>query len=260
MSDVPKIIDISHWQGFPDFTKVRAQGVLACIMKATEGVSYKDPNCAQNTINAQKNGIACATYHWLKPRKFASATAQMKFYLETIDPVPGERVIIDYEEAGCTLTDLIEAVTQLKKDPRQLQITVYSGNLLKEQLGANLNAFLAQNTDLWLAQYTNIAPTWPKGTYPQWTLWQYSESGHLDGIQGSAVDFNRFAGTDEQLLAWLSPRSVSTGAVEAVLPQAGGGGEALAADTSTSAEALPTVDITVPPGMSIRVNGKLMGE
>jgi GH25 family lysozyme M1 (1,4-beta-N-acetylmuramidase) len=28
-------IDISHWQGFPDFAKVRASGVVACIMKAT---------------------------------------------------------------------------------------------------------------------------------------------------------------------------------------------------------------------------------
>src|ERR1700747_3726311 len=99
----PACIDISHWQNFPDFEKVRAAGVVACIMKATEGTSYVDPNRAQNYINANQVGIACCTYHWLKP---GNAKEQIQFYLDTIDPVPGERMVIDYEEDGCTLDDL----------------------------------------------------------------------------------------------------------------------------------------------------------
>lgn len=260
MAEPVRIIDISHWQGFPDFAKVHAQGVIACIMKATEGVSYKDPNCARNTINAEKNGIKCCTYHWLKPRKFASATAQMKFYLETIDPVPGERVIIDYEENGCTLQDLIEAVTFLHLDQRKLQITVYSGHLLKEQLDGKTNPFLALNTDLWLAQYTTERPSWPDKTYPRWRLWQYSESGRFDGIIGSAVDLNRFAGTDEELLAWISPQPLPVAVAETAQASSAVGAalSTVPVLTSGTSPTLSIVDITVPAGVSIRVNGKLV--
>jgi lysozyme len=209
MSDHPACIDISHWQGFPDFKKVRAAGVVACIMKATEGTSYIDPNRAANYVNAVHAGIACCTYHWIKP---GGAKQQMAFYLETVDPVPGERMVIDYEEDGCTLQDLHEAVQALLDDPRELQVTVYSGHLLKEQLGDDCDEFLQENTDLWLAQYTDGEPDWPAGTYESWALWQYSETGIVDGISGSAVDLNRFDGTDEELLTWISP------ATEDILP------------------------------------------
>jgi lysozyme len=204
MTEIVKCIDISHWQGFPDFKKVRAQGVIAMIHKATEGQSYQDPNRRQNIINATKAGIKCCTYHWLKP---GDAAEQMAFYLRAVDPVEGERMVIDYEETGCTLDDLKAAVEMLIGDPRNLQVTVYSGHLLKEQLGDKHDSYLADHTDLWLAQYTTGTPTWPKGTYPQWALWQYSESGKLDGIEGSAVDLDRFNGTDAMLLEWISPDS-----------------------------------------------------
>jgi lysozyme len=201
MSDHVSCIDISHWQGFPDFEAVADSGVVACILKATEGTTYVDPNRADNYIAATKAGIACCTYHWLKP---GNAAAQMKFYLQTIDPVQGERVVIDYEEDGCTLDDLHEAVAALADDPRQLQITVYSGHLLKDQLGDNHDAFLAEFTDLWLAQYTDTNPDWPRGTYEHWTLWQYSETGVVDGISDTNVDLNEFNGDDDQLVAWIS--------------------------------------------------------
>lgn len=205
MSDHPKCIDISHWQGLPYFEKVRAAGVIAMIHKATEGTGYSDPNCITNIINATKAGIKCCTYHWLKP---GDAAEQMAYYLRVVDPVPGERMVIDYEEDGCTLDDLHEAVDALAADPRGLQITVYSGHLLKEQLGSDGDAFLTGLTDLWLAQYTTGTPSWPSNTYPEWTLWQYSESGSVDGIDGSAVDLDRFNGSDADLLKWISPGKI----------------------------------------------------
>ena len=215
-SDQVKIIDISHWQDFPDFEEVKAAGVIAMIHKATEGTSYVDPNRATNISNATREGIRCCTYHWLKP---GNAREQIEFYLRTIDPVPGERMVIDYEEDGCQLSDLKEAVQALMDDDRGLQITVYSGHLLKEQLGTKHDSFLADNTDLWLAQYTTGTPTWPSNTYPHWTLWQYSESGEVDGITGSKVDLNRFDGSDDELLAWISP---ADGVPEVMIDMEGG--------------------------------------
>jgi lysozyme len=198
-----KCIDISHWQGFPDFKKVRAAGVVAMIHKATEGTKYVDPNRARNCHGAVSNGIKVCTYHWLKPG--ADAVAQMAFYKNAVNPVPGERMIIDYEEEGCDLVQLKIAVQTLLADPRGLQVTVYSGHLLKQQLGTRRDAFLAENTSLWLAQYTTGTPTWPVATWPRWTLHQYSEHGTVDGIDGVAVDLNRFNGSEASLLKWIGP-------------------------------------------------------
>ncbi|MBO4221933.1 glycoside hydrolase family 25 protein [Bradyrhizobium neotropicale] len=231
MSDHPSCIDISHWQGFPDFHEVAVQGVVACIMKATEGTSYVDPNRAQNYINATEAGIACCTYHWIKP---GNAAAQMRFWLGTIDPVQGERMCIDYEEDGCSLDDLHEAVQVLLDDPRDLQVTVYSGHLLKEQLGDSCDAFLRDNTDLWLAQYTSGTTSWPTGTYEYWTLWQYSESGEVEGISDTNVDLNRFDGTNDQLVRWISPE----GRAPLPPPQPG---------------EVVRVDITAPKSVSVNV-------
>lgn len=231
MTDHPKCIDISHWQGFPDFAKVKAAGVIACILKASEGVGYVDPNRRKNYGNATRQGIKCCTYHWLKP---GNAKAQMAFYLNTVDPIPGERMIIDYEENGCVLGDLLEAVQTLKADPRKLQVTVYSGHLLKQQLGDNRNEYLAANTDLWLAQYTTGEPSWPNETYPRWALWQYSEKGVVDGITGSAVDLDRFNGDDAALLKWISPQVT-------IPPDVGTVGEV-------------AIDIRVPDGVSVSLN------
>jgi lysozyme len=232
MSDHPSCIDISHWQGFPDFTEIAARGIVACILKATEGTSYVDPNRAHNFIAARDAGIACCTYHWIKP---GNARAQMEFYLGTVDPVGGERVVIDYEEDGCTLDDLHEAIATLRADPRGLKVTVYSGGLLKQQLGASRDALLAEHTDLWLAQYTGGNPSWPDGTYPNWTLWQYSQTGSVDGVNDTHCDLSRFDGTNAELVKWISPAGAAP-------PQ----------PRSEPAETV-TVDITAPGSVAVRV-------
>jgi lysozyme len=198
-------IDISHWQGYPDFRDVAAAGVVAMIHKATEGTSYIDPNRAENISNAMAAGIACCTYHWIKP---GDPVGQMHFFIDTVEPIVGERMVIDYEENGCTLDQLEQAVETLLDDRNDLQITVYSGHLLKEQLSGH-NELLAENTDLWLAQYTSGTPTWPDETYHEWALWQYSETGEVDGIDDSYVDLNQYAGDDSELVRWISPKGMT---------------------------------------------------
>jgi lysozyme len=204
MSDIPVCIDISHHQGYPDFDEVKRTGVLGIIHKVSEGTSFIDSARAENCANAKQAGIAVATYHWLSPG--SNASAQMEFYLSLLDPVQGERVVIDYEQDGCTLAMLRDAVQALLDYRHELQITVYSGHLLKEQLGSDCDDFLGEHTDLWLAQYTSGSISWPSGTYPQWALWQYSETGTIPGIDDCYVDLDHYNGDDEAFLSWISPK------------------------------------------------------
>ena len=200
-----KCIDISHHEGSPDFQAVAESGILAVIHKATEGTTYIDPLRANNLARAKQQGLAICTYHFLK---HGNATEQMEFYCKIVQPGVGERVIIDHEDAACTLGDLHEAVLALRNISNErflnLKITVYSGHLLKEQLDDAYDPLLATGTDLWIAHYTSGAPTWPYATYPSYKLWQYSETGHVPGIEDE-VDMNEFNGSDRELIEWIGP-------------------------------------------------------
>lgn len=202
-NEIPICLDLSHWQDFPDFEEVAASGVKGMIHKVSEGTSYVDPNRATNCSKAMAAGLAISTYFWIKP---GDGRAQAEFYLATLDPVDGERVVIDYEESGCSLTTLKDAVQALLDFKHGLQITVYSGHLIKEELSGR-DDYLATHTDLWLAQYTSDESniSWETATWPQWSLWQYSETGVIPGIDDTYVDLNNFNGTEDEFLKWISP-------------------------------------------------------
>jgi|SRR5215471_3632187 len=203
----PTVVDLSHYQADVDFVAMAADGVLAVILKATEGWSVVDASFAQHYQQASKAGLSVASYHYLH---HGNAQQQMQFYIDTLNPSGGERVCIDYEDAACTLDDLHEAVQWLldynDQTGMNLQIAVYSGHLLRQQLGTSYDGLLAENTSLWLAQYTSGQPSWPTGTYPVYSLWQYTDQARVGGYNGP-VDGNRFNGSDEQLLAWIGPVS-----------------------------------------------------
>lgn len=130
---------------------------------------------------------------------------QMDHYLEIVNPVEGERVVLDHEDEGVSLGQLKDAVEYLLQQRPDLQVTIYSGHLIKEQLGSNTDKFLTENTSLWIAQYTGAEePTWPYRVWPAWSLWQYTDKATAVGITGN-VDGNRWNGSDENLIRWFGP-------------------------------------------------------
>lgn len=197
----PVVVDISHYQPDPiDWVKLKDSGTIGVIHKATQGTSYVDNKLFSRASAAMKAGLCWSTYHFLEA---GSIQAQMDHYLKTIDPRKGERVCIDHEEKA-TLAELEDAVRLILQDRPDLQITIYSGHLIKDQLGNNRSALLAERTSLWLAQYTSGTPSWPKATWPQWSLWQYTDKGSAAGINGN-VDSNKWNGDPANIAAWFGP-------------------------------------------------------
>jgi lysozyme len=212
----PTVVDISHYQQGIDFAALKAGGTLAVIMKCTEGWSVYDKSFENNQDACEVADLAWCSYHYLHHGKILE---QMQWWVDHLGPRYGERMCIDYEHEGCTLDDLHEAVAYLREfslqNDKNLQITVYSGHLLKEQLNGYHDDVLADYTSLWLAQYTTGSPSWPGGTYKTWSLWQYTDQASVSGYDGF-VDGNRFNGSDEQLLRWIGPTAVA----ETPAPQA----------------------------------------
>lgn len=203
MSDLT-IVDLSHWNEVESFAAAKAAGLIGIIHKATEGRSYLDPTYHQREQAARAAGLGWGAYHFLK---HGNAAEQMAWFLGQIEAPPGMRIAIDYEDAGCSLSDLHEAVRYLERYAPGLELAIYGGSLLKEHLGDSADPLLASHS-LWLAQYTTATPTWPVATWKTVSLWQYSD-GHSGG-QPRAVpglvqpfDCNAFNGTRENCAKWI---------------------------------------------------------
>ena len=194
------VVDLSHWNPTPDWAALKDSGVCGVNVKATEGTSYVDEAFHSRYGDAIAAGLAVSTYHFFKA---GSVEAQMNHYLNTVKPRDGERMCIDHEEKA-SLAELEQAVAYMNTDSRNLQISVYSGHLIKDQLGNNRSDVLA-GTSLWIAHYTTkSAPTWPTATWPTWSLWQFTDAAKVAGIS-QPVDGNRFNGSSENCVKWIGP-------------------------------------------------------
>ena len=60
-SDV--VIDLSHWQAPVDFTRAKSAGIVAVILKATQGSDWMDVTFAQRFAAATASGLLVGAYH-----------------------------------------------------------------------------------------------------------------------------------------------------------------------------------------------------
>jgi GH25 family lysozyme M1 (1,4-beta-N-acetylmuramidase) len=198
-------IDISHWQGHVDWSKVRSDDVTFAFMKATEGSYYTDPTLRTNWRGAEKVGIYRAAYHFARPsRRTGSAASQARYFVSRAGTFHGTGdlpPVLDLEATGglgpaALRTWVSTWLRTVERLTGRTPILYFSPYFWVDHLG-NSTAFTRY--PLWIAHYTSTAPMVPGG-WPTWTFWQRTSSGHVDGI-GGQVDMNRFHGSSAQLAA-----------------------------------------------------------
>jgi len=189
------VLDLSHHNGSVDFTEVKESGVIGIIHKVTEGTSFVDNCYDKNKKAAKAAGLLWGAYHFLRP---GNMQTQAEFFVASV----GEYIDLycaDHEDDGVSVDDLKDFCNAVRDlVGLKPQVIIYSGHLLKEQVGDDEDAELA-DYPLWLAQYTSGTPSWPTQIWPQWWLWQYTEDGSCDGVNGD-VDVNKYDGTAEELI------------------------------------------------------------
>jgi lysozyme len=199
------VIDLSHHNSTPNWSTIKSAGVTGVILKATQGVSYVDDTYVTRWHDALSAGLCVSSYHFLEAGNIED---QMAHFLDTADPLTGERLCLDYEDYNgqCpTIDELCDAVAYLWSKRPDVQITIYSGHAIKAALGDNLRYDALDNTSLWIAQYTSASsPTWPKQQWKTWSLWQWTDCETVPGIS-APVDGNRWNGSTEALVKWMSP-------------------------------------------------------
>lgn len=238
----PLVVDLSHWDPAEDYARVKADGIVGVIYKATEGQDYGDATYVQQREAAKKAGLKWGAYHFADG---SSIAGQIDNFLRFATPGPDELFCLDWEDNGgdcMSLDDVkvwIASVEQALDRPNQC--VLYGGNTIKEALGSVVDTFLGKRR-LWLCQY-GTQPEVPKSWGKYW-LWQFTDGSvgpaphTVDGI--GACDINSFDGTAGQLVAeW------ATG---------------MGTDEWGPPKPLVEVHLTIPEGveLSLSINGEVV--
>src|SRR5262249_5104026 len=75
-------VDVSHWDGAIDWSKVAGSGRAFAIAKATEGTSFLDPQFHTNWTGMKSAGLVRGAYHFFRPAD--SGVAQADWFLSSV--------------------------------------------------------------------------------------------------------------------------------------------------------------------------------
>jgi len=204
----PLVVDLSHHNEVADFGRVKAAGYAGVIHKATEAIGFVDKMCALRRGQAMNAGLLWGAYHFLRP---VSIPAQVDFFLKIAAPANTTLLALDHEDQRVPLVDAKEFLLRVERSVGRKAL-LYSGFLIKEQLGNRIDGYLAAHR-LWLAQH-GPRPVTPRNWPSAW-LWQFAGDGvgpkpySVPGIVDTGIDISHFDGDAVKLGAeWAGSTAV----------------------------------------------------
>ena len=182
-------IDVSKYQGRIDWEAIaNNENIKFVYIKATEGATYTDPNFERNIAEARKHGVKVGCYHFLRSSstiddQFENIKQHIRREEQSLVPM------IDVETKGKwnneQLVDSLHALAVKIFDYYRCAPIIYTYvNFYNRYLSGRFT-----NYPLFIARYTDDDPVLADGT--PYVIWQFSERGRIDGINGN-VDLNRF--------------------------------------------------------------------
>lgn len=196
-------VDISSHNGTVDFAQLAEGGYRFVMLKASEGMDFKDRAFVDNYRKAREAGLKVGAYHFFRFDRGGYEQA-----LNLLHSVRGRKLdlplAIDVEEwanpRDHTTRDIL---TRLQVMLTTLERHGYTVMLYSNKAG--FDRFIYDrfaHYPLWLCSFTE-APS-----ASQLCFWQFTHSGKVPGVEGK-VDVNTYAGSEADWLLWLE--SVSHG-------------------------------------------------
>lgn len=183
------VADFSHWDAF-DAAALVSQGIIAVVLKATQGATFIDNTFVARVAEAQQAGLLVGAYHFADD---SDALSQVDFFLRVAGSLPVLALDLEPNGIGDTVTIPTAAMmasflqTATKRAP-----LIYTGKFGPSGTGAGYPNSVLSRCPLWLAEYDSSVANLPAG-WSTWTLWQETDSPD---------DLDYFNGSDEQLRAW----------------------------------------------------------
>jgi GH25 family lysozyme M1 (1,4-beta-N-acetylmuramidase) len=195
------VIDAYHqntldWQQLSQATRV-----VGIIHKATQGFSI-DPQYHVRKTEAKKRGYLWGSYHL---GVSGDPEKQAEFYLRTIQPNKDEVLALDLESVkGSRYMSIAEAerfIQRIYKKTGRYPL-VYGNHRVIAEISKQGSESVFSQTPLWYARFRKNIPDFPGGTWPSYTLWQFSSELNVQiRIPGTRkdIDVNIFYGTRDDI-------------------------------------------------------------
>lgn len=206
---IRKGVDVSKWQGYIDWEKVKADGYDFAFLRlgyrgyGEAGNISIDETFHQNMQNARKHGIDLGVYFFSQAINEEEAQEEAEFVLNALEgyklqlPIVYDPELISNDEARTdnvtgeqfTKNTIVfcEAIKAAGFEPM-----IYSNMIWEADL---FDMTQLQDYPFWYADYEAV----PQTPY-DFTYWQYSETGNVNGIEGNA-DLNiQFIPTEQTSL------------------------------------------------------------
>lgn len=185
-------IDVSKWQGDIDFEKVKNAGVEFVILRMGVMKNKDTPLAIDNTFennykNAKKAGLKIGVYVYSEATTIETAIENAKF---VIDNLQGDKldfpVCFDWENWAYfneleinlhRLNEMYDAFTE------ELENAGYTTMLYASENYLNNTWLSLKDYTIWIAKYSTKTPSLESNN--GYILWQNSDQGRVDGIEGN---------------------------------------------------------------------------
>ena len=175
-------IDVSKYQGNINWTKVAKDSTIKFVyVKATEGTTIQDPMYRTNITKAKKAGLLVGSYHLYSSK--TTAYQQMANIRKVVKKSEQDLVpVLDIEghHSGRLYMERVDKLLELMEKEYGVKPIIYTSEKLYKTHFATKKY---SKYHIFIANYRGYPST-------RFTLWQYTERGHCNGISGY-VDFNR---------------------------------------------------------------------
>ena len=187
-------VDVSEHQGQIDWPRVKAQGYDFAILRVgyrgygAEGILKIDQEFDQNIRNAQAAGMKVGVYFFAQAINEQEAEEEANLVLQTIAPYSLELpVVYDPEsilddEARTDHVSGEQFTRNTKVFCEKIREAGYEPMIYSNMLWEAFELDLEKLSDypIWYADYEPV----PQTPY-DFSFWQYSNEGHVDGIAGN---------------------------------------------------------------------------
>jgi lysozyme len=173
-------IDVSHYQGVVDWQQVARAGVRFVYIKATDGITYRDPEFYSHLKGAQAAGLQTGAYHFFEPDD--DPIKQAGNFVTTVQGLELTLMpMLDVEITSNRSAQLISSgVAKFIAEVEQrtgCQTILYSyGDYWQQNLSAQFSS-----QPFWLADYADSPSVSEQAQ--AWWLWQYSDSARVAGVK-----------------------------------------------------------------------------
>ncbi|MDY0394807.1 GH25 family lysozyme [Virgibacillus halophilus] len=190
-----KLIDVSHWQGNIDWSKVAKDGIQGAYIKATEGSAagsaFVDNKMDANFKGATANGLHAGFYHYAKFVSVNDAIEEAKWFVKHIKGYKFNMPpMLDLEENHCGSDANMNKAAKAFMEHVEKEVGsvgLYSFGVF---FADNVDKALLKKYAYWHARYANDPVNVKLNDI---YLWQHSDKGKVNGISGP-VDMNKVGG------------------------------------------------------------------